>query len=202
MKIINEIPEELLDNIHTKALKSLTRDRATYTVGMHTARMKINGAMRKTIIPPVNIYISRVTKQGVISSDIDYRIVYNGQTFPLGHVYGGSGYLCLGNIPVPPYVSETDLMLPLETLFLYNDRVMHGNPKLNISNDQHKAMMSWALRNNIALNTTPNRYLHEDVLWDLGAQLLEKYDIETAYSEADVMFKIAFNVSQELERWN
>lgn len=199
MQIIQEIPSELFETIHESALKSLTRHNSAYNVGMHTARMNINGTIKKTIIPPLRLFISRITSEGVVSSQIDYRVTYNNQTFPLGHVYGASGYLCLGNIPVPPFVKPTDLMTPLEILFLYNDRVLHGSPKLNISEQQHKALVTWAMKHNIAINATRHEYIKKDVLWDIGARLLQMYDIETAYEQADIMFKITFKYEESIE---
>ena len=194
MKIIDKLPETLFQTIHEQALLALsTRDNAAYHVGMHTANMKINGEIRKTIIPPLDLYISKVTEKGVVSSDIDYRISYNHTTFPLGHVYGQSGYLCLGNIPVQPYVSQYNLMAPLETLFLYNDKnINHGGAQLPITVEQHEEVLVWANEVDVTVNANADQYLKNDTLWDMCAQLLEKYDTDTAYDKANGLFNIIF----------
>ena len=194
MELLEKPPEKLFYTIHQKALADLsTRSKATYTVGIHTARMKIRGEIKRTIIPPMSIYISKITECGVVSSDIDYRITYNGQTFPLGHVYGNSGYLCLGNIPVPKFVSEYDLMSPLETLFLYNDRNQnHGEPKLNIDSDKHLKILNWCVRHGVNIISEKHDYIAHDTVWDIGHQLLEQYTTEKAYELADELFKIIF----------
>lgn len=197
MELINKLPDYLFYNIHQKALAGLsTRDKSTYTVGMHTANMNINGIIKKTIIPPLNIYISTITEKGVISSDIDYRITYNGQTFPLGHVYGASGYLCLGDIPVPAFVSRYDLMHPLETLFLYNDRNKHhGSPRLNISKNKHMTVCRWCEGHDIYIDQNQLDYIANDTVWYICSELLERYDTNTAYRHADALFTIIFNGS-------
>ena len=67
MKIIDKLPETLFQTMHEQALLALsTRDNAAYHVGMHTANMKINGEIRKTIIPPLDLYIKSHRKRGSI----------------------------------------------------------------------------------------------------------------------------------------
>lgn len=193
MQIVEKLPKTLFDSIHKKALAKLSKcQKAAYLVGIHTARMKIMGETRKTIIPPLNVFISNVTEKGVMSDCIDYRVTYNGQTFPLAHVFGSSGHLCLGNIPVPRFVSKYDLMLPLETLFLYNDRVLsHGNPRLRITDDQHIEIAKWCRNHQIDIGPNHN-YLKHDTVWRIGAELLEKYSTGKAYEYADEVFSLIF----------
>ena len=95
MEIVEQIPKEIFVSAHKRALENITRrDKHAYLVGMHTANMKILNKVRKTIVPPMRVYVSEITDKGVVSSNIEYRIQYNHATVPLGHVYGGSGYLC------------------------------------------------------------------------------------------------------------
>lgn len=197
MEWVNDLPDYLFYNIHQKAVAGLsTRSTSTYMVGMHTANMNINGTIKKTIIPPLHIYISKITEKGVISSDIDYRITYNGQTFPLGHVYGASGYLCLGDIPVPKFVSQYDLMHPLETLFLYNDRnKQHGNPKLKISKSKHMKVYKWCQQHNIYIDQNKLDYIANDTVWFICSALLERYDTDIAYGYANELFTLIFDDS-------
>lgn len=199
MEIIQEVPKKTFDTIHQKAIRDMAQsDESAYIVGMHTARMNIRGEIRKTIIPSVTIFIPRQTELGVNSYMIKYHVTLNAQTFPLAHVYGSSGYLCLGNIPVSPYVSSHNLMAPLETLFLYNDRyVNHGHPTLNISVTQHKKIVEWCHDNELEIKSDKHDYILNDTVWDIGAQLVEKYDIETAYQLADEFFRLCFILTQE-----
>lgn len=194
MEIVDKVPDKVKENIHEQALEKMAlREKRAYHVGMHTANMKIMNEIRKTIIPPMDLYISGITKNGVISSYIEYRVAYNNATIPFGHVYGQSGCLCLGNIPVPPFVEPHNLMDPLETLFLYNDRnINHGGAKLPITPEQDKAVRQLAARCDINVNTQDCHYIENDTVWDLCAQLLEKYDIFDAFSIADKLFKIIF----------
>jgi len=194
MEVVDKVPEQVKENIHEQALEKLARrEKRAYRVGMHTANMKIMGEVRKTIIPSMDLYISDVTNKGVISSHIEYRISYNNTTMPFGHVYGQSGCLCLGNIPVPPFVDPHNLMDPLETLFLYNDRnINHGGAKLPITPKQDDAVRQLATCYNIEVNTQDCHYIENDTVWDLCAQLLEKYNIFDAFSIADKLFTIVF----------
>lgn len=193
MELVKELSDELFQSVHDLALSRLSssKDRA-YEIGMHTARMNINGDIRRTIIPPLYVFAGKMTENGVVSTDIDYRIVYNNQTFPMGHVYGGSGHLCLGSIPVPRFVDIHSLMTPLETLFLYNDRNLgHGNPQLDITNEMHKKVCEFARIHQLTVPASKN-YLVYDTVWVLGAELLEKNDTNTAYELAEKLYQIIF----------
>lgn len=193
MELINELSDELFKSVHDLALSKLSsaRDRA-YEIDMHTARMNINGDIRKTIIPPLYVFAGKITENGVISTDIDYRIIYNNQTFPMGHVYGASGHLCLGNIPVPRFVDIHSLMTPLETLFLYNDRnINHGSPKLEITNEIHEKVCEFARIHQLTMPKS-TQYIVNDTVWLLGAELLEKNKIHIAYELADKLYQIIF----------
>ena len=194
MEIVEQIPKEIFVSAHKQALEKITRrDKHAYLVGMHTANMKILNKVRKTIVPPMRVYVSEITDKGVVSSNIEYRIQYNHTTVPLGHVYGGSGYLCLGNIPVPAFVSPYNLMLPLETLFLYNDQnVNHGNASLKLSHKQDADVRELARRYGLQVNTDSTNYIPYDTLWDLGAQLLELYEKSDAFEIANLLFNIVF----------
>ena len=188
MEIVEQIPKEIFVSAHKQALENITRrDKHAYLVGMHTANMKILNKVRKTIVPPMQVYVSEITEKGVVSSNIEYRIQYNHSTVPLGHVYGGSGYLCLGNIPVPAFVSPYNLMLPLETLFLY-----HGNASLKLSPKQDSNVRELARRYGLQVNTDSTNYIPYDTLWDLGAQLLELYEKSEAFEIANLLFNIVF----------
>ena len=84
-------------------------------------------------------------------------------------------------------------MAPLETLFLYNDKnINHGGAQLPITKEQHNEVLSWASEVEITVNANADQYLKNDTLWDMCAQLLDKYDTETAYENANRLFNIIF----------
>ena len=192
MKRLNEIPEDLFHNVHQQALANLTKhELSAYTVGIHTVRMNINGIVKETIIPSLSMSIPKITKKGVPSSNIDYRINNNMHPLPFAHIYAGSGHLCLGNIPVPPYISPYNLMAPLEILFLYNDRNRsHGGATLVLKPDQEKQLDDYCNDNN--LQKLSGDYVENDVIWDLCSQLLEQNNKEDAYIKAEKLFDIVF----------
>lgn len=200
MKPLKDIPDEWFQTNHEKALAKLSvLDKKAFTVGMHTANMNVNGTLKKVILPPMNVYIDEeaITDRGVVSSHVEYRVTYNHQPFPLAHIYSGQGHLCLGNIPVPPYVSPYQLMTPLETLLLYNDRYLsHGNPKLTISKETHRQIQEFMLKTGYMLEDELNgqKYLEKDVIWELTAHLLTHYSNQVAYAyeQADELFQMIF----------
>ena len=115
----------------------------------------------------------------------------------MGHVYGASGHLCLGNIPVPRFVDIHSLMTPLETLFLYNDRNLnHGNPKLDISDEIHEKVCEFAQIHQLTIPQS-KQYLMYDTVWLLGAELLEQNDTQTAYELAETLYKIIFKEREQ-----
>lgn len=192
MKLLKELPKDLFHNIHQQALASMSKHAlSAYTVGIHTVRMNINGIIKETIIPALSVSIPKITKKGVQSSNIDYRMNINGQPLPFAHIYAGSGHLCLGNIPVPPYISPYNLMAPLEILFLYNDRnSSHGGAHITLTPEQERQLDSYCNENN--LEKISDSYVENDVIWDLCAQLLEQNDKEIAYKKAEKLFEIVF----------
>ena len=89
-------------------------------------------------------------------------------------------------------------MDPLETLFLYNDRnINHGGAKLPITPHQDRDVRELASRYTIEVNTPDCNYIENDTVWDLCAQLLDKYDIFDAFSIADKLFTIVFGKEEE-----
>lgn len=197
MKQVKQIPQSLLATIHEKTLaKIAVRDNYLYQVGMHVAKMRFEDGVCDTIIPPLNIYISRITEKGVVSSEIEYRISYDNGSFPFGHVYGGAGYLCLGDIPVPRFVSEYRLMEPLETLFLYNDRnTSHGGAELRFNLDATMEIKQWLESNGLGYIVLPepeHNWVRRDTVWVIGRELLNHYSVDRAYEKADEIFKLIF----------
>ena len=100
-----------------------------------------NDEFRMVAIPPVDVYTTNKAflKQGFLRKDaLSYFVADTRKVFPYGHIYAESGYICLGTIFVPSAIPERSAAMPLETLFLHNDRnLSHGNSHLYI--DQTEA---------------------------------------------------------------
>ena len=195
MQLETELPDVLFENIHQHALHRLANaDKNRIYIGMHTVTMLINGVRRKTIIPDLEVELPTKTEMGYVAAQLSYRVAYNNLSFPIAHVFYGSGTLCLGNIPVPRYIEAYQLMVPLETLCLYNDHVFsHGHPQLSVSAAVHRQVNKLAQQYDVQLNTQKTNYLLHDTLWDLCAQLLEKYETDKAYTIAAQFFVLIFN---------
>ena len=196
MQLETELPDVLFENIHQHALHRLANaNQQIVHIGMHTVTMLINGQRRKTILPALEVELPAKTEMGYVSGQVSYRVANNGVSFPMAHVFHGSGTLCLGDIPVPRYIEAYQIMVPLETLCLYNDHVFsHGHPKLTVSDSAHKQVVKLAQQYEVNLNTQSTDYLTNDTPWDLCAQLLEKYEIDKAYTIASQFFALIFDM--------
>lgn len=208
MKKTKEATPELLEaikSVHEKALSALLHDKSiAQIIPIHTAMMNVllpNGETDtvQTIIPEMAIYTKTNSKTTVARDAIEYRITYNNAPFPLAHVYGNSGFLCLGSVYVPPVVPIHSPQLPLETLFLYNDRVLgHGNPKIPLSSDQKKDVYDYLKREFPAFSSADVdlkvvNWVAHDTLWRLGHYVLEHAnDTDKAYEIMEQVFKLVF----------
>lgn len=220
MKLSNIIDPAIRRNMESeneKALRKILHNRDLSTIiPMHTANMRIysdslDDPVRPTIIPELSIYIDKhgIKNDQLSRTAITYRIAYNNAPIPLSHVYNDSGSLCLGNIFVPALVPLQSPQLPLETLFLHNDRNMnHGNPKLEISNDladkiQHTldTMMQeykgelFPIRIDKSVN-----WVKYDILWQIGAHMLSIFPKKSAFANMDIIFKLIFPPVTEYEK--
>lgn len=213
MQISNEISPVIkmaLETEHQKALREIMHGKEFSTnIPMHTANMRIlsgtvskhDDTIMKTIIPELSLFIDTNYIKGdeLSRSAIEYRIGYNNAPFPMGHVFGSSGSLCLGNIFVPNMIPKYSPMQPLETLFLHNDRNKnHGNPQLNVDEQQQKAIKN--ILNNAYHNDFPmpfminikNDWILNDTLWRIGNYLLNTLDKEMAFSVMHDIFIVVF----------
>lgn len=212
MKLNNVIDPAIrrtMESENEKALRKMMHNRDLSTIiPMHTANMSIysfdtDERIQKTIIPELAIYIDKngIKDKQLSRSSITYRIAYNNAPIPLSHVYNDSGSLCLGNIFVPALVPLHSPQLPLETLFLHNDRNMHhGNPKLSISSDlEHKIkttldkMMQEYNGKPFPLEIEASiNWVKYDILWQIGAEMLKSFPKNKAFENMDVIFKMIF----------
>ena len=214
MKIETKVPDILtsyLETEHEKALRSMFHGKDfAMTLPMHTSNFALlnddntanyqigNTKIKKVIIPPLNIYINkRLIKDNMIPRNgIEYRIKYNNQPFPIAHVYGDSGYLCLGNIFVPSYVPLYSPQTPLETLFLHNDRyIAHGHPKLIISKKDKQYIYDYVENKlNTKINIPIDKdWIRHDTLWRISNLVFEESkNTKESFEIMENVFKIVF----------
>lgn len=207
--IIDPAIKRTMESENEKALRKMMHNRELSTIiPMHTANMNIYAdgnepQIRPTIIPELAIYIdkSRIKNGQLSRNSITYRIAYNNAPIPLSHVYNDSGSLCLGNIFVPAFVPLHSPQLPLETLFLHNDRNMaHGNPKLPISRELEHRIKTTLDRMTLEYNgrsfplefKESVNWVKYDILWQIGAEMLKLFPKEKAFENMNVIFKMIF----------
>lgn len=84
-------------------------------------------------------------------------------------------------------------MVPLETIFLHNDRnKSHGNPAINFDNSQKKLIDTWLKTEKLPYDVDHD-WVSKDTLWKIGRDLLEKYkEKEEAFYIAETLFKLVF----------
>lgn len=208
MKKTKEATPELLEaikSVHERALSAMLHDKSiAQIIPIHTAMMKVllpdgNTDTIQTIIPEMAIYVKTKSQTTVARDAIEYRITYNNVPFPLAHVYGSSGYLCLGSVYVPPVVPIHSPQLPLETLFLYNDRVLsHGNPSIPLTNTQKQEISAYMKQvfpkfSNFDVDLTVANWVANDTLWRLGNYVLTNTEtVDDAYNIMENVFKLIF----------
>lgn len=218
MKVTTKIDPNILRTMESenkKALRQILHNRDLSTIiPIHTANMSIYKPenddrnlpkIRPTIIPPLAIYIdTKGIKNGKLSrASITYRIAYNNNPIPLSHVYNNSGSLCLGSIFVPAFVPVHSPQLPLETLFLHNDRnVNHGQPKLKLTQKQLleiklvlNSMMipdKNYIKNKFPIDVTQSDWIATDMLWQIGAEMLELFPKHKALYNMNIIFQLVF----------
>lgn len=209
MKKLTSVPDTVKATIqseHEKALSMLFESERpfcslpTRVARMNTLRESTGEAIRDVIIPPTTIcvnpggFIDPVT----LNRDALTFYVRNG-AFPLGHIYKGSGHICLGNIFVPSRVSVYTPAQPLETLFLHNDRNFnHGGATLSISDTVTTKVLQILNDNYITLSNDAlaisdlSNILENDTLWIMSADVLEQTSMVTAVAIMDEIYTHIF----------
>ena len=159
---------------------------------------------RTVIIPAIDVYVSNKPKlkQGFLNRDaLSFYVSRTRTPLPYGHVYAESGYVCLGTIFVPSAVPERAVSMPIETLFLHNDRnLSHGNSHLHITKE--KSDMIWDV---IALNRInpcslgrqvddKRDIIKHDEIWNLSADVAEQKSLPDALRIMSRIYDIIFPV--------
>lgn len=190
MKRLKEIPSSVLTSIkneHDRELRKVFTEYEWYCdLPVRPVRMKIlrgrTAELEQTIVPATSIYIRPkgfLDEEHLNRDAITYSIRGMKIPFPYGHIYQGSGHVCLGSIFVPSKVSKYSPQQPLETLFLHNDRNLnHGNASLTLSEETIQGVYGMLQKYGINVSEEvqeslrPNwNVLKDDGVWALGADV-------------------------------
>lgn len=213
MKREKGVPEELLNWIEktkNQAEKRLNTLDIFCTVPVRAVRMKVlknregDETFRTVIVPSVDVYTSNQAKlkKGCLKRDsLSYFIAGTRKIFPFGHIYADSGYLCLGTIFVPSAIPEKSVTMPIETLFLHNDRNLnHGHSHLFIDENQAKAVNTIIKDRNVKLSelaetviTDPGSdIIANDNIWILSADVVDQKSLPDALSIMSDVYDVVF----------
>lgn len=198
MQKFDEIDDNLqlalmqLDHSNLSLMMSARRNK--HIIPAHVTRMKVKGTIKQTVVPPIKLTSSQKPKNGeYITGYIHYYLgMGDERSFPLAHIFAG-GSICVGSLPIPAKTPEFDPLLPLETLFLYNDRrISHGSPKIIVDGkmaSQIKEILS-DHNVNVKMAISPGKWHADDSLWELGAQVIA----DKKEDEALIIMHQIFNV--------
>lgn len=218
MKRVKEVPQDLLDFMESRRQPTAAQFNklnifCTYPV--RAVKMKIlrfredNEAFCTVIIPAVDVYVTEnaMLKKGFLKRDaVSYFVSGTHKAFPYGHVYRDSGYVCLGNIFVPSAVPERSSAMPLETLFLHNDRnLSHGNSHLSIDDAMEKEIFKCMAENGIKCTRlsrkveSKNDIIANDEIWNLAADVAEQKPLPEALAIMSSVYGIVFREERRKE---
>lgn len=213
MKREKEVPADLLDWLETRKQKreipKFDKMNLFYTMPTRAVKMKIlnddmEEGFRTVIIPAIDIYMTKraVLKKGFFKRDALYFFVSGTSTpFPYGHVYANSGSICLGNIFVPSAVPERSPAMPIETLFLHNDRNLHhGESHLYIDMKQAETLRYIIRQMDIkpsklamtVLTIPGDDIIANDEIWCLSADVAAQKPLPEALNIMRMIYHVIF----------
>lgn len=170
---------------------------------------KLDEDFRTAIIPAVDVYTAdkAVLKAGYLKRDaLSFFVAGTKKAFPYGHVYDGSGNVCLGTIFVPSAVPERSVTMPIETLFLHNDRnLSHGNSHLIVKAEQVKAIERIIKNNKINLSPLSTGVqaqadiIKHDEIWSLSADVVDQKPLPEAIRIMARIYDIIFEEYQRVK---
>lgn len=219
MKREKEVPNDLLlyldqnrQRINTKFEKQDT----FCIMPVRAVRMKVlternTEEYRTVIIPSVKICVTgkAILKNGFLRrSALSYYVAGTGQAFPYGHIYSNTGFICLGSVFVPSAVPEKSPALPIETLFLHNDRNLnHGRAELFIYKKQAdeicKLMQSTGIhlsgRAKTVTECPKNSLIAHDEIWILSADVAAQKPLPEALGIMSEVYDIVFKLKEKQE---
>lgn len=216
MKREKEIPVELLNWLmiqeENKTVEGFDELKLFCTIPVHAVKMKIinekwDENFRTVIIPAIDIYITKraILKKGFFKRDALYFFISGTHTpFPYGHIYKDSGSICLGSIFVPSAIPERSPAMPIETLFLHNDRnLSHGNSHLYIDKETATLIKNIIDNADIKLSTLSRKMLIKsidvianDEIWNLSADVAEQKPLPEALNIMETIYNIIFKFDE------
>lgn len=179
---------------------------------VRAAKMKMfdsncEAMFRTAIIPATDIYVAKsaMLGEGLFKRDSLYFFIANTATsFPYGHVFANSGGICLGNIFVPSAVPCHSPAMPLETLFLHNDRnLSHGDSHLKIDEPTAIEIERIMNHNDIQLSEYAKRVISSpgvdiiayDEIWILSADVAVSRPLPEAIRIMQEVYDLIFKPS-------
>lgn len=214
MKREKEVPTELLrwleqQKQQTDRTHEFNSMNLFCTMPVRAVKMKILETQDKekfhtVIIPAVDIYTTNKAelKKGFLKREsLAFFISGTKKVFPYGHIYANSGYICLGTIFVPSAIPEKSPAMPIETLFLHNDRnLSHGDSHLFINWEQSIAVNNIIKNANIKLSKLAkvviekpkNDIIKNDEIWCLSADVVEQKPLPEALRIMSDIYKVIF----------
>lgn len=218
MKRVKEVPPELLAYIEKRRQvvdpASVQSDifctLPVRAVKMSITRPESDQPFHTVIVPATDIYTmgKAQLKKGFLKRDaLSYFVAGTRKAFPYGHVYESSGHICLGSIFVPSAVPEYSAAMPLETLFLHNDRnLSHGNSHLHIDRAAAKEIRDLIRANNIRFSfygwnvRDGVDIIACDEIWNLSVDVVEQKPLPEALQIMSHVYHIVFRKDREKEK--
>lgn len=184
------------------------------TLPVRAVKMKIlqknyEEDFRTVIIPAIDIYITEKAflKTGFFKREALYFFISGTKaTFPYGHVFEHSGAICLGDIFVPSAVPERSPAMPIETLFLHNDRNLnHGHSHLFIDEDQAAMIGEIIKESQVKLSNLGKEVIKKpgldiiasDEIWNLSADMAEQKPLPEALFIMTKVYNVIFRQEDE-----
>ncbi len=213
MKREKEIPKELIAWLDEKKKdeeeKALKRLNVFCTIPVRAVKMKMLNdydieEFRTAVIPSVDVYTTEhsILENGYLKRDsLSYFISGTRKTFPYGHIFINSGSLCLGTIFVPSKVPEISSTMPLETLFLHNDRnLSHGNSYLKIDSAKAKAVgvvvddekLELSRLGQEVIKYSGRNIIEKDQIWAFSADVAKQKPLPEALNIMAEIYDIIF----------
>lgn len=223
MKRYSEVPQSLLESIlreqkerQRESQMVLQQYKHYCTLPVRPARMKLlrirenREDMEQTIVPATSVYLG---KKPFLDADhlnrdaITYTVAGTKEPFPYGHIYQGSGHICLGSIFVPAKVSRFTPQQPLETLFLHNDRKLsHGGARLFLDEKQVQQVRFLLADAGIDLSVdadeslkAENNMLKTDGIWLIGADVYQQMELRNALRLMEKIYQVIFQQKGQTE---
>lgn len=215
MKREKEVPADLLAYLKEQKEKKATLSQmnifCTYPVRAVKMKVLLSKEMikndvaegfRTVIIPSIDVYASNKPrlKDGFLKRDaLSFFVSGTRIPMPFGHVYAESGYVCLGTIFVPSAVPERAVSMPIETLFLHNDRnLSHGNSHLYITKEKCDKIWDIIKLNRIKPCGLGERVedkrdiIKNDEIWNLSADVADQKSLPDALYIMSQVYDIIF----------